>query len=534
MILLLAACNGAPEAESQPRFEELPTPRLMRRMSLDLRGVLPTVDELDAVESDPDLLDDYRTQWLEDPRFEERMVDVYGEQWQTRIDMFHVFWTEYTALDDEGDAIEYPFERSVSDEPLRLLAHIAATDAPWSDAVTADYTMANPLLEEIWPLERDAGDGWTTAHYTDGRPPVGVLGTNGLWWRYHSTVTNFNRARVGVMMRLLVCHDIQARAVSFSEAPSLAEGESLESAIREEAYCVGCHSVIDPAAASLFGFWAANEHSATEIDTYHPEREQLGEQTLGVEMGWYGTPVYNLEELGTAIAADPRYDRCAVESMATSLWRRPVDRVEDAELLHDLEATFQAEGSRVKPLLVALTDTPEYRARAIGAGADEATVESAIPVRLMTPDLLQSSLADATGFEWTTDGFEQLRNDTYGYRLLLGGVDGVYLTRPQSRPGVTWAAATQRLAEGAAWTAVEGLGSEGLLADVADTDRPGDAAFDQALDDAVWRLHARHPSDGETQELGALWQTLADDDDTVAAWSGVLTALLRDPEFLTY
>jgi len=530
MLLLALACTTAEDGEV--RFEVLSDARLLRRISLDVRGTLPNLAELDAVEADPSRIETYRDEWMDGPRFEDRMVDVYAEQWQTRIDLFHVFWTEYAQLDDDGPTVEYSFERSVSDEPLRLLAHIAATDAPWTDAVNADYTMANPLLEEIWPLEREPGEGWTEARYTDDRPAVGVLATNGLWWRYHSTVTNFNRARVSVVMRLLVCHDIQAQSVSFGEAPSLTEGDSLENALREEPYCVGCHSVIDPVASSLFGFWPANEHSAPEIDRYHPEREKLGEEMLGVTPAWYGTPVDGLWELGPVIAADPRYDRCAVESMASGMWRRPIDPIEDAALLDRLEEDFVENGRRVKPLIVALSDTREYRAGDLGSAADEATVEAAVPVRLLTPDQLQSALWEATGFSWRWEGYEQLRNDQYGYRLMLGGVDGVYLTRPQTRPGMTWAASAQRLAEAAAYTAAQSLGTgDGLLGEVSTGASAGDDDFDEALEDTVRRLHARRPDATERQDLAALWSL---GEDPAEGWTIVVTALLRDPEFLTY
>ena len=293
---LWLGCGSTPTtkpAPAEPYLQPLDAPRLARRMRLDLHGVLPTVDELNAVETRPGSLADLRASWMDSPRYETRLVDIFAEKWQTRIDLFHVFWTEYEALDDRGATIEYPFERSVSDEPLRLMAHLAATDAPWTDIVNADYTMANALLEDIWPLERDAeagDDGWTVAYYTDGRPPVGILATNGLWWRYHTTATNGNRARAAMMMKMLACDDIQALPVTFTEAPSLVDGASIEDALKEDPYCIGCHTTVDPIASALFGFWSSNEHSATENHVYHPERELLGEQYLGVTPAWYGQP----------------------------------------------------------------------------------------------------------------------------------------------------------------------------------------------------------------------------------------------------
>ena len=77
-LLLLLSCNG-PEAEAPGALitTALDAPRLARRLSLDILGVLPTTEELDAVEADPSALEDLRDKWLQDPRFEARLVDLY-------------------------------------------------------------------------------------------------------------------------------------------------------------------------------------------------------------------------------------------------------------------------------------------------------------------------------------------------------------------------------------------------------------------------------------------------------------------------
>ena len=55
--LLSAACDPSiPErtsAASENIYVSLEGPRLLRRISLDLRGVLPSIAELDAVEANP-------------------------------------------------------------------------------------------------------------------------------------------------------------------------------------------------------------------------------------------------------------------------------------------------------------------------------------------------------------------------------------------------------------------------------------------------------------------------------------------------
>ena len=296
----------APSAAVVPYSTSLDAPRLLRRISLDLRGVLPSTEELDHVESQPEAVWNYRDAWLADPRLEGRLVQLLAERWHTRVDDFLVQYLDYQALASEPGQL-LRFERSVGEEPLRLLARIAVSDRPWTDVVTTDHTMADERLASIWPLERQDGTGWQVASYTDGRPAAGVLATNGLWWRYYTTRSNANRARVAAISRLLVCEDYAARTITFAEDDALAAGADLEDALQESPYCQGCHAGLDPIAAALYGFWSANEYQTDEIDTYHPERERLGSTVLGVQPAWYGDPVAGLHELGAHIASDPLF-----------------------------------------------------------------------------------------------------------------------------------------------------------------------------------------------------------------------------------
>ena len=182
--LLLGACTTEPPygaalpATSVEYRVALDAPRLLRRMSLDLRGVLPEAAELDAVEADPEALDALRDAWLEDPLLEERLVYLLAERWHTRVDDFDIEPYDYGLGDDDA----YAYHRAIGEEPLRLMARVVVEDRSWTEVVTAETTVANELLGAMWPLDYPAGgEGWQEVPYTDGRPAAGVLGTNGLW-----------------------------------------------------------------------------------------------------------------------------------------------------------------------------------------------------------------------------------------------------------------------------------------------------------------------------------------------------------------
>ena len=542
LCLPLLSCGEDPAspAPEPPRESAAPSallpldaPRLARRLSLDLRGTLPTLDELDAVAADPAALDALREQWLADPRFEQQMVRLYQERWLTSIDDYRVFYYDHRLSPDQ----EYAFLRTVGEEPLRLIARVLAADLPYTEVVTADWTMSNELALEMWRVEalEAGGEGWRPARYTDGRPAAGVLATNGLWIRYVSPTFNYNRGRTAHIFKLLACEDLLERPVSVSGNVSLAAGAADE-AIRTNPTCIACHAAIEPVAATLFGFLALADQNHLEMERYHAERENLGPATLQVEPAWFGTPVDGLEDLGRAIALDPRFAACAVETLSEGLLRRQTT-ADDFDLLRDARADFIGDDLRGKAVVRAITRSAAYQAGSFTAAATPAELERHTTARLLLTSHLRSLLDELGGFTWTLGGWDMLDNDLHGYRVMGGAVDGDQLTEAQQTPGLTWTLTLSRVAEVAGpHLALQALAGDGrLLPGLSEALRPGDAQFRALLGRAHWGLLAVAATDEELDELEAHWSAVFGLTASLdAAWGSVLTVLLLDPRFLTY
>jgi len=490
----------------------------LRRVSYDLRGVPPTADELSELSITPESGADIRDDMFADERFEERMVHLLAERWHTRVDVFDIVIYDY-GLDE---SLEYDFERAVGEEPLRIMSHIIANDLPWTETVLADWTMSTPLLASLWPITYPEGKtGWQVSQYNDTRPSVGVLATNGLWWRYTTTDSNMNRRRAAALSRLLLCEDYLVRPVAFSEADT--STNSTADAVQSDPYCLACHASLDPIAASLFGFWWLSLYSEIEETTYHPERESLWEQFLGVAPGWFGTPISGLPDLGVAIARDSRFYTCAVESFAEVLWRRPVS-TEDDDLLEELRIHLLNTDTRIQPLLAKLTETDAY--------SDET-------VRMVTHDQFNSALNAVTGFQWTSEGFNELDSDRTGYRLLLGGVDGIAIRKPQQTPSFTWALVVKRAAEAAASYVVsrelEHDEERFFFEHVQSVDDgPDSSSFRAELQSLHIKLYSQPATTDWMEDVEDLWSSAYNESNPSEAWQTTVSALLRDPAFLSY
>ena len=173
---------------------DLSTMALARRLSLDIRGEFLDSDEVEQLLEDPDVLPVLMSSWFEAEGHQEQLVDFFSSMLLTKVDEFNVtegdFYLDATLAQD--------FVRSIGEEAPRFMAHIASSDVPWGQVVTADYTIANGLLQDIWelePVDPSNPDVWQPMRYTDGRPTLGVLSTNSVWWRYYTTPNNKSRAR---------------------------------------------------------------------------------------------------------------------------------------------------------------------------------------------------------------------------------------------------------------------------------------------------------------------------------------------------
>lgn len=509
---------------------ELPPLRLATRLSLDLRGVRPSEAELLEVEADPAAIDGLVESWLVDPRFPERLVDLYADVYQTIAETYLIEGDD-VGLDNER------FERSIGEEPLRIVATVAAEDRPYYEVVTADWTVVDENLAAVYPVDYpDGATGWQKAHYTDGRPAAGVLSTNGLWWRFGSTESNANRKRANALSRILTCNDYLSRPIEFDRNVNLLDGGAVADALATNPGCVACHVSLDPIASYLFGFWYYVPASPADAAYYHPEREALWKSYTGAPAAWYGVPGYSMADLAWQVASDPRLVECAVEQVFEMYLGRPT-RIGDQDRLTAYREDFLAQGLTLRSLVRGVVQDPDYR-------AGDTERDGAMPARLATPALLASQVEALTGYRWTFRDGDMLSTDEEGVRTLAGGADGAFVLLPATQPTATSLMVQESLAGLAAAYAAEREvtlpAAERLLfreVDFAETPRRNPERLPVQVQALYFRvLGQRVSADSEdVTGLVALWEEVfAIDGSQVHAWTAVLTALLRDPDLVIY
>lgn len=500
------------------------------RLSLDLRGIRPSVAEYERLEAAVDVdaaLAELTEEMLASQHFPERVKDLWAAVTRTRIEDFQVE-AEALGLDPEDTA---RLQASIGEEPLALLADLVARDRPLTELVTAPYTMVDALLADLYPVSRlDAGPGWVRATYTDGRPAAGWLTMNGLWLRYLSDGVSWGRGRANAIARIFLCADFLDRPIDFPRDFDLTDEDAIRRAVREDDACIGCHASLDPLASHLAGFQYTDK-TPSELFRYHPERERLWPRMTGLAPGYYGRPGYALTDLALAIASDPRFVEClALRGYELFSGKRvdPTDTVElDALTVH--RERLLAGGLTMKAL-----------ARTVVSDARYADAEH---MKIVPPEMWSDVLFELTGYRAERGGRDVFSTDTTGLRTLAGGGDGRSGAAPSSTVTATMALAWERSAEAAAAHAVTHNPGD-LFTVVAPDARPeGLAPVDgvDAIDQQIRALHRRlfgtwpSPDSLEIRESRKTWnQVLAIEKSPARAWTALLSALLRDPTMVTY
>ncbi len=456
--------------------EMLDAEQTFRKAALTLVGRLPFNSEKRALQNNGEdaLLPTLRGLY-EDDAFYERLVEMFNDQWLTdrylnngqnllRDEDFPNLDTYYESLSEEQ---QVEARRSVAREPLELMAYIVRNDRPFTEIVTADYTVLNPYTAVVYNNEDMSFDeAYDARGFQEGKifairdgsrvafPHAGILTSPMFLNRYPTSNTNRNRHRARIVLRELLATDILRvadRPIDPTKAVNFANPT------REEPSCVMCHVTLDPIAGAFQKF------DDNDYERYLPDREWYDEMFAP----GFGKEKMMLDEfdaapqwLGQRIAADPRFPLSVVRNMYQALiGEAPVDFPEDPtdgsfpaweaqdETIRAITEAFVASDFNLKVVIEQLVMSPYFRAVNTTATdpARLAQLGSVGTGRLLTPELLNRKIETVFGSPWLDGNRPTLLN---GLNILYGGIDSDSVTARLTVPNgmmsaIMWRASTE-------------------------------------------------------------------------------------------
>ncbi|MGH9886955.1 MAG: hypothetical protein ACREBE_15615, partial [bacterium] len=246
-LVLVAACDPP----APPTVTYLTPGEHLARASLALRGTRPSTRELVAVTAHPEQLPHFIDAYLASPDFGATIRDLHNEVLRLHPQLTN---STPTAAPPLADISFSEMNRSIYDEPLRLIEDIVMTDQPYTQVVTADYTLADRTVATVWGLEHDDTEGWQRTHWTDERGAAGILASTALYLRYRSVNFNYNRSRANAISRSLLCHDFSDSDIHIDTSVDLSNPQVVADAVVRNPSCAGCHQAMDPLASYFFPF----------------------------------------------------------------------------------------------------------------------------------------------------------------------------------------------------------------------------------------------------------------------------------------
>lgn len=551
MLLVVVSCTTPPPPETPKVATLTPTEHLVRA-AMALKGTRPTLDELKAVDADPSKLESFVDAYLASPEFGETVRDLHNEALLVRTDTA-IFPSGFPAI---GPLAGYDIQRvniSIQEEPLRLIERVVMDDRPYSEIVTADWTMADGVVAAVWGLQHSGDmDAWEKTSWQSTHPAAGVLSSPILFQRHSTTISNANRGRANAIAKALLCYDFSARDVQIDASINLADPTSVSKAVRDDAACRSCHQTLDPMASyfSIYSpLYVPSGTNAYPFVPYAPETQVPSWIAQGgmtkAQPGFFGRRADGLVNLGAMIAADPRFTLCAAKRFLAYFTQRRLDEIPQ-DLAAKYDRLFIDSGLSAKKLARAIVLSDELKAShsTVEDGADDV-----VGYQKARPEQLARMVKDLTGFTWATNiqldidgkdrgfiGRVELVTDSFiGFKVHGGGLDSYYVTLPSYTYNTTASLLLRQFAEETAQFTVEtdfaaAADQRRLLTRIAESDT-SEASVRAQLADLHARIFGRLDAAGsdEVGETYALFAAAYDaSHDARRAWKTTLAAMLQD------
>lgn len=482
------ACEDQTEAVDFDDVVLMDPQQTLRKATIVLGGRLPTADETDRVlaggeEALGELLDEL----MKEEAFYTWLKELYNDQFLTNrylgrnnaIDLLNDedypdrYWHQDESMSEEERTVAQRFtNNSVAADTLELVAHVVREDRPFTEILTADYTMVNPysarvfgVFDQVSWTDRNDANEWHEARIP-GHPHAGVL-TSPMWLnRFPTTDTNVNRHRSRMVFRFFLATDI-LRLASRPVDPSAVAGHN---PTLNDANCSVCHAVMDPVAGTFMNWTASGRYLPPEEGWYPDLRSPgFGDTTLPWDERFEA-----LAWLADQIAADRRFVTSSVQILFQGLTGQkpvltPTDRnapdyaiqLEQSEnqerIFNEIGDAMVADGYNLKTAIKGIILSPYFRAINATSRDEERAAQLANvgAARFLPPELLNRKIVAVLGYPWE-EGYDRRRAliSDRDYLIFYGGIDSDSVTERITDPNGMMANIAERMSNHMACVAV--------------------------------------------------------------------------------
>ncbi len=374
---------------------------------------------------------------------------------------------------------------AIAREPINLFEYIVRNNRPFSEILTADYTLVNPQSAHVYgvtdqvrfesyePTELQPAHIRYTRVYRSGPsesvefPHAGVLTMPAFLARYPTTETNRNRHRARVVQSYFLATDILKvgeRPIDPTASEALVTAPTLN-----YSPCATCHRINDPIAGAFRGFfptdtaWRFDPRDAWYTDMFPPgfAGQDMPGSSYRSGLRW----------LAPRIVEDPRFAASVVRFVYKTLTGReplvhPTETIdplyasrsaawnEQDRIFRAIARRFVATNMNFKTVVTEMIRSPLYRATNAVVNGDPARMAAHAGLgtaMLLTPELLDRRIRAITGYAWYRDLAREAasRNDgwlTNEFYFPYGGINSDTIVKRATDPSGVIIGVAQRMA----------------------------------------------------------------------------------------
>lgn len=453
---------------------------LLRKLTLNLAGRLPTAEELELAATNEGL-DQVLDGVMTEEAFHVRLKEVYNDLFLTDRylgydaalqllsddDYPERRWYDTEMDEDRRGALRTYANTAVAREPLELISYIVRNDKPFTEILTANYILLNPFSARSYGAgahayqNGDDPDSYDANDFREvqvpGTPHAGVLSSHMFLNRFPTTDTNVNRHRSRMVYKFFLATDVLKLAERPVDPTQIMD---FNPTLYNPA-CNVCHATIDPVAGA-FQNWDDRGRFRPPEDGWNEDMlpPGFGEDTIGFE-----NRSQSLQWLADRISKDERFATAVVHTMYTAMTGQeplnPSTEGDSAEVAQAKLKAFEAQdevfglartafidgGFNLKTVIKALAKSPYLRAQNSAEISAQRGLElsSVGTARLLTPEQLDRKIEAVTGFPWLRNNRRQLLSSNE-YRIFYGGIDSNGITTRITEPNGVMASIAFRMA----------------------------------------------------------------------------------------
>ena len=443
----------------------------LRSATLNLVGRLPHAHETTQVRvGGEEALIQALNQMMDEEAFSDRVVEMFGDMLLTDkylagnnggvglvdYDRFYdLYWYNNITDNTQKSLSRTKTNRAFAREPLEIIRHVMLNKLPFTEILTADYTMMNRYSSRSRGLHYDDLDPYDPRNeefypvQLEGIPHAGILTTPAYLNRFPTTPTNRNRHRIKIFLDFFLATDILA----FAERPIDPSQTTTHNPTMNDPQCTLCHEVMDPM-GGLFQNWDEDGHYYPPEDGWFPDLRVpgYGGENLPIEerpraVQWLAQKAVNDARFGLAIIRHVVSFLTGIEILDPKHFEDPAEKKAAEELKEFLlqEATLFSESNfDLRASIRRILLSPYYRAQS-HEGGESSHADYLRSARFLAPAELSRKIFAVMGIPWVARGNQQDRlTDRYG--LFYGGVDFDSVIERLKEPNGVMASVSLRMA----------------------------------------------------------------------------------------